>query len=32
MDSNHQFGLPYHAVAIPASLKTHNNAGLSRLL
>src|ERR1700731_928643 len=25
MDSNHQFGLPYHAVAIPASLKTHNN-------
>jgi len=29
MDSNHQFGLPYHAVTIhsetPASLKTHNN-------
>ena len=25
MDSNHQFGLPYHAVTIPASLKTRNN-------
>ena len=29
MDSNHQFGLPYHAVTMhsetPASLKTHNN-------
>ena len=32
MDLNHQFGLPYHAVAIPASLKTHNNFNAQQFL